>query len=48
VLARGYAVCWDASRTRIIRDASAVKTGESVTVTLARGELACEVKSTSE
>jgi exodeoxyribonuclease VII large subunit len=48
VLARGYAVCWDASRTRILRDAAGVETGAAVTVTLARGELACEVKSTSE
>ncbi len=45
VLARGYAVCWDADRTRVIRDAGAVAIGETVRVTLDRGELACEVRS---
>ena len=44
VLARGYAVCWNADRTAVIRDASAVKAGEDVRVTLQRGELRCEVK----
>jgi len=43
VLGRGYAVCWDDARTRILRDASTVKTGEHVRVTLAKGELRCEV-----
>jgi len=43
VLGRGYAVCWDADRTRVIRDASAVSVGERVRVTLNRGELECEV-----
>ncbi len=44
VLARGYAVCWDASRSRVIRDADSVQAGERVRVTLARGELQCEVE----
>jgi len=44
VLGRGYAVCWNAERTAIIRDAAAVAAGDQVRVTLARGELACEVK----
>ncbi|HLG55965.1 MAG TPA: exodeoxyribonuclease VII large subunit [Vicinamibacterales bacterium] len=43
VLARGYAVCWNGDRTAVIRDASDVKIGDQVTVTVARGELACEV-----
>src|SRR5262245_10034531 len=43
VLARGYAVCWDERRTRILRDASAVSTGDRVVVTLERGELQCDV-----
>jgi len=43
VLARGYAVCWDASRTHILRDASTVAEGDRVVVTLARGELDCRV-----
>ena len=44
VLGRGYAVCWNADRTAIIRDATTVAAGQQVRVTLARGELACEVK----
>jgi exodeoxyribonuclease VII large subunit len=44
VLARGYAVCWNADRTRVVRDADAVAPGDQVRVTLARGELACEVR----
>jgi exodeoxyribonuclease VII large subunit len=43
VLARGYAVCWNGDRTAVIRDASTVAVGDSVTVTLQRGELACDV-----
>ena len=43
VLARGYAVCWDESHTRILRDAASVKPGEGVRVTLERGELHCRV-----
>ena len=44
VLGRGYAVCWNEDRTRIIRDASAVESGERVRVTLEHGELECEVR----
>ncbi|OFW14608.1 MAG: exodeoxyribonuclease VII large subunit [Acidobacteria bacterium RIFCSPLOWO2_12_FULL_67_14] len=44
VLGRGYAVCWNADRTAIIRDAAVVAAGERVQVTLAHGELECEVK----
>ena len=43
VLARGYAVCWNADRTAIIRSAAAVGAGERVRVTLHEGELSCEV-----
>ena len=46
VLARGYAVCWDATRTRVIRDAASVEPGDNVRVTLARGELGCRVEET--
>jgi exodeoxyribonuclease VII large subunit len=37
VLGRGYSVTWDASRTRIIRDASTLNAGDKVSVTLERG-----------
>jgi exodeoxyribonuclease VII large subunit len=43
VLGRGYAVCWNASRTSIIRSSRAVARGDAVRVTLAEGELACRV-----
>lgn len=43
VLGRGYAVCWDGTRTRIIRRADAVKAGDDVRVTLADGEIGCTV-----
>jgi exodeoxyribonuclease VII large subunit len=43
VLGRGYAVCWDGQRQQILRDAAAVREGDGVRVTLARGELACLV-----
>jgi exodeoxyribonuclease VII large subunit len=48
VLGRGYAVCWNESRTGIIRSAAAVRPGAGVRVTLARGELTCRVEETSE
>ena len=44
VLGRGYAVCWNADRTRVLRDAAAVRPGDRVKVTLARGELDCDVR----
>ena len=45
VLARGYAVCWNADRTAIVRQASAVTPGDLVRVTLHEGEIDCEVRS---
>jgi exodeoxyribonuclease VII large subunit len=44
VLGRGYSVCWTGDRSRIVRDASRVESGERVTVTLDRGELGCRVE----
>jgi exodeoxyribonuclease VII large subunit len=44
VLGRGYAVCWNADRTRVLRNASASSPGDRVRVTLERGELDCEVR----
>ena len=46
VLARGYAVCWDDTRTTAIRSARAVAPGDRVIVTLGEGELRCEVHDT--
>ena len=43
VLARGYAVCWDVTHTRIVRDASGVAEGEDVHVTLHNGEIRATV-----
>jgi exodeoxyribonuclease VII large subunit len=48
VLGRGYAVCWNAERTRVLRARSEVSPGDRVRVTLARGELECEVRSNAE
>jgi exodeoxyribonuclease VII large subunit len=39
VLGRGYSVTWDASRTRIIRDAATLTPGDRVSVTLEHGAL---------
>ena len=39
VLGRGYAVCWNADRTAIIRDAADVQPGDDVRVTLSEGEM---------
>lgn len=44
VLGRGYAVCWNADRTQVLRDARAVSAGDRVNVRLERGELDCEVR----
>jgi exodeoxyribonuclease VII large subunit len=44
VLGRGYAVCWNADRTAIIRDAATVASGDKVHVKLERGELDCTVE----
>ncbi|MCC7417351.1 MAG: exodeoxyribonuclease VII large subunit [Acidobacteria bacterium] len=46
VLGRGYAVAWNADRTRVLRDAAGVAPGDALTVTLAKGELDCEVRRT--
>jgi exodeoxyribonuclease VII large subunit len=48
VLGRGYAVAWNADKTRVLRDTSAVVPGDTVQVTLARGELECEVRSSGD
>jgi exodeoxyribonuclease VII large subunit len=48
VLARGYAVAWDAERTRILRDATTVNAGDEILVTLERGELRSTVTSTTD
>jgi exodeoxyribonuclease VII large subunit len=44
VLGRGYAVCWNESRTSIIRSAAATAPGDTVRVTLHEGELRCRVE----
>ena len=43
VLGRGYSVTWNADRTRIIRDASTVKPGDVISVTLERGAVSAKV-----
>jgi exodeoxyribonuclease VII large subunit len=43
VLGRGYAVCWDGERTRIVRDASSLAPGDAIRVTLEHGELRARV-----
>jgi exodeoxyribonuclease VII large subunit len=43
VLGRGYAVCWNAARTTIIRSAESVAAGDRVKVTLHEGEIDCDV-----
>ena len=48
VLGRGYAVCWNEERTRIIRSARTVRTGDGVRVTLAEGELDCRVRNVND
>ena len=48
VLARGYAVAWDSSRSRIIRDASTVTPGEEIIVRVERGEIRSTVTSTDD
>jgi exodeoxyribonuclease VII large subunit len=48
VLGRGYAVCWNADRTTVIREAAEVLAGQPVRVTLSRGELQCIVYSTHD
>ena len=48
VLGRGYAVVWDESRTKVIRKSTEVKPGDKVRVTLAEGELKCNVTSSDD
>ena len=43
VLARGYAVCWNAARTTVVRRADDVAVGDAVRVTLQDGALRCDV-----
>jgi exonuclease VII large subunit len=43
VLGRGYAVCWNADRSRILRDPSQLAAGDAIRVTLERGELRARV-----
>ncbi len=45
VLGRGYAVCWDAAHSHIVRSAHAVDPGQRIHVTLREGELSCDVVS---
>ena len=47
VLGRGYAVAWDAGRTRILRDASMVAPGDDIHVILSRGTIDAKVTKTS-
>ncbi|PYR00329.1 MAG: exodeoxyribonuclease VII large subunit [Acidobacteria bacterium] len=44
VLARGYAVARNEDQTRVLRDAAQTRAGDRVHVTLARGELQCDVR----
>jgi exodeoxyribonuclease VII large subunit len=46
VLGRGYAVAWNADRTHVLRDAAEVKQGDTVRVTLSRGEIETKVSRT--
>ena len=46
VLGRGYAVCWNADKTAIVRSAASVAPGDAVRVTLANGEIGCRVENT--
>jgi exodeoxyribonuclease VII large subunit len=48
VLGRGYAVCWNADRTAIVRSAATVSEGDRVHVRLANGELDCRVEGTKQ
>jgi exodeoxyribonuclease VII large subunit len=44
VLGRGYAVCWNEDRTKIIRRAGDVQHGDGIRVTLGEGEIRGIVK----
>jgi exodeoxyribonuclease VII large subunit len=43
VLARGYAVCWTADESRIVRAASDVAIGDTVRVNLSKGKITAKV-----
>jgi len=47
VLGRGYAVAWNDERTRVLRDVADTTVGDRIRVTLAKGELQCEVQTKS-
>ena len=47
VLGRGYAVCWNAGRSAVIRSSAETAPGDRVRVTLSQGELVCDVRSTA-
>src|SRR5499427_6378654 len=46
VLGRGYAVAWNADKTMVLRDAASVAPGDTVRVTLSRGEIDAKVTKT--
>ena len=47
MLGRGYAVAWNADKSQVLRDAVAVAPGDTIRVTLSRGELDCDVRRTT-
>jgi exodeoxyribonuclease VII large subunit len=47
VLGRGYALCWDAQRDVLLRDAASVATGDRIRVRLARGAVDATVAATT-
>ena len=47
VLGRGYAVAWNDERTRVLRSVEDTAIGDRIRVTLAKGELQCEVRAKS-
>ena len=47
VLGRGYAVAWNEERTHILRDAGDTAVGDRIRVTLAKGELECDIRQKS-
>ena len=48
VLGRGYAVAWNADRSRVLRSAEDTHPGDRIRVTLAKGEIACDVRDKTE
>ena len=47
VLGRGYAVAWNADKTRVLRDAAGLAPDDHIRVTLSRGEIEAKVTKTS-